>query len=126
MTENEVREAYERLVGAFREGRDKFGSFADDATIIDGGRWFGSLAEYRTAWEAWVAVHGPIVPDSVETRILDLRVLGDTAVLIHSIESRERAASTVEMEHEIETIVFGRRSDGRWLVIHQHLSPQPS
>jgi hypothetical protein len=87
MTENEVREAYEQLVGAFREGRDKFGSFADDATIIDGGRWFGSLAEYRTAWEEWVAEHGPVVPDSVETRILDLRVLGDTAVLIHSIES---------------------------------------
>ena len=124
MNENEVREAYERLVGAFREGRDKFASFADDATIIDGGRWFGSLAEYRTAWEEWVAEHGPLVPDSVETRILDLRVLGDTAVLIHSIESREQTASNVEMEHEIETIVFGRQPDGRWLVIHQHLSPQ--
>jgi hypothetical protein len=52
MTEIEVRQAYEKLVGAFREGRDKFPSFADDATIIDGGRWFGSLAEYRAAWEA--------------------------------------------------------------------------
>jgi uncharacterized protein (TIGR02246 family) len=126
MTENKVREVYEQLVGAFREGRDKFGSFADDATIIDGGRWFGSLVEYRTAWEEWVAEHGPLVPDSVETRILDLRVLGDTAVLIHSIKSGEHTASTVEMEHEIETIVFGRQADGRWLVIHQHLSPQPS
>jgi ketosteroid isomerase-like protein len=66
------------------------------------------------------------VPDSVETRILDLRVLGDTAVLIHSIESREHTGSPVEMEHEIETIVFGRQPDGRWLVIHQHLSPEPS
>ena len=30
--EKEVLEAYERLVSAFREGRDKFGSFADEAT----------------------------------------------------------------------------------------------
>jgi hypothetical protein len=113
MSESEVREAYERLVGAFREGRDKFASFAGDATIIDGGRWFGSLAEYRAAWEAWVAEHGPLVPESVETRILDLRVLGDTALLIHSIDSREQTGSDVEMEHEIETIVFGRQPDGR-------------
>ena len=51
--ENEVLEAYVRLVSAFREGRVKFGSFADEATIVDGGRWFGSLAEYRAAWDAW-------------------------------------------------------------------------
>jgi hypothetical protein len=51
--EKEVLEAHERLVSAFREGRDKFGSFADVATIVDGGRWFGSLAEYRAEWDAW-------------------------------------------------------------------------
>jgi ketosteroid isomerase-like protein len=125
MTENEVRGAYERLVGAFREGRDKFASFAEDATIIDGGRWFGSLAEYRAAWDAWVAEHGPLVPESVETRILDLSVLRDTAVLIHAIESRGQSGSDAEMEREIETMVFRREPDGPWLVIHQHLSQQP-
>ena len=122
--ENEVLVAYERLVSAFREGRDKFPSFADDATIVDGGRWFASLAEYRGAWEAWVAEHGPLVPESVETQVLDLRVLGDTAVLIQSVESRERTETGEETEQEIETIVFGRQPDDRWLVIHQHLSPQ--
>lgn len=85
--ENEVLVAYERLVSAFREGRDKFPSFADDATIVDSGRWFASLAEYRGAWEAWVGEHGLLVPESVETQVLDLRILGDTAVLIQSIES---------------------------------------
>ena len=52
--ESAVLEAYEQLVSAFREGRDKFGSFAAEATIVDGGRWFGSLAEYRAAWDAGV------------------------------------------------------------------------
>jgi hypothetical protein len=67
--EKEVLEAYERLVSAFREGRDKFGSFADEATIVDGGRWFGSLAEYRAAWDAWKETIGHLaVPVSVETR----------------------------------------------------------
>jgi hypothetical protein len=48
--ESEVREAYERLVAAFREGRwdDKFACFAEEATVVDGGRWFGSLDEYRS------------------------------------------------------------------------------
>ena len=124
--EKEVLEAYERLVSAFREGRDKFGSFADEATIVDGGRLFGSLAEYRAAWDAWTERMGHLpIPDSVETRVLSLQMLGDTAVLIHSIESRESTDAGEETEREIETIVFGRQPDGRWLIVHQHLSPQP-
>jgi ketosteroid isomerase-like protein len=124
--EKEVLEAYERLVSAFREGRDKFGSFADEATIVDGGQWFGSLAEYRGAWDAWAEKMGHLpVPASVETRVMSLQMLGDTAVLVHSIESQERTDAREETEREIETIVFGRQPGGRWLIVHQHLSPQP-
>jgi ketosteroid isomerase-like protein len=123
--ENEVLEAYERLVSAFREGRDKFGSFANEATIVDGGRWFGSLAEYRSAWDAWVERIGHLpVPASVETRVLRVQMLGDTAVLVHSIESQERLGAGEEAEREIETIVFARRPGGRWLIVHQHLSSE--
>ena len=123
--ESAVLEAYEQLVSAFREGRDKFGSFADEATIVDGGHWFGSLAEYRAAWDAWTEKMGHLpVPASVETTVMSLQMLGDTAVLVHSIESRE-GTDTEETEREIETIVFGRQPDGRWLIVHQHLSPQP-
>jgi ketosteroid isomerase-like protein len=124
--ESEVLEAYEQLVSAFREGRDKFGSFADEATIVDSGRWFDSLAEYRAAWDAWTEKMGHLpVPASVETRVMSLQMLGDTAVLVHSIESRERTDAGEETEREIETIVFGRQPGGRWLIVHQHLSPQP-
>jgi ketosteroid isomerase-like protein len=124
--EKEVLVAYERLVSAFRQGRDKFGSFADEATIVDGGQWFGSLAEYRGAWDAWTEKMGHLpVPASVETRVMSLQMLGDTAVLVHSIESQERTDAGEETEREIETIVFGRQPGGRWLIMHQHLSPQP-
>ena len=53
------------------------------------------------------------------------QTFGETAVLVHSIENRERTDSGEETESEIETIVFGRQPDGRWLIVHQHLSPQP-
>jgi ketosteroid isomerase-like protein len=124
--ENEVLEAYERLVSAFREGRDKFGSFADDATMVDGGRWFGSLADYRAAWDAWVGKIGHLpVPASVETQVLGLQMLGDAAVLVHSINSQAATDAEEESEREIETIVFARQPGGLWLVVHQHLSSRP-
>ena len=124
--EREVRETYEGLVASFREGRldEKFAYFADDATVADGGRWFGSLDEYRSGWDRWLAEQGGFVPPlSVDTRILKLRLFGDAAVLIHSIDSRQRTNSGEERELEIETIVFGRQPDGRWLVVHQQISP---
>jgi uncharacterized protein (TIGR02246 family) len=125
--EGEILEAYERLVAAFREGRldDKFACFADDATIVDGARWFGSLDEYRTEWERWAADDDGSAVPSVETRVMNLRMLGDAAILVHAIESRERTDAGEETANERETIVFAKQPDGRWLIVHQHLSPLP-
>jgi ketosteroid isomerase-like protein len=126
--ESEVREAYEGLVAAFREGRwaEKFTYFAEEATVVDGGRWFGSLDEYRTAWNRWASQHDTLpVPLSVDTRVMKIQMLGDVAVLTHSIESREQTGTGEETAHEVETIVFGKQPDGRWLIVHQHISPQP-
>ncbi len=124
--ESQVLEAYERLVSAFREGRwdDKFACFAPEATVIDGAQWFSSLEEYRSAWERWAAGQqdGSDVL-SVETNVMKVHMLGDVAVLVHSIHMRQRPDE--ETGHERETIVFGKQPDGRWLVVHQHLSPQP-
>jgi len=126
--EREVWESYERLVSAFREGRwdEKFLSFADDATVVDGGRWFGSLEEYRSAWNEWAAQQDTLpVPLSVDTRILRLQMLGQSAVLTHAIDSRERTDDGgEETVSEVETIVLAEQSDGRWLIVHQHLSPR--
>jgi uncharacterized protein (TIGR02246 family) len=124
--DSEVRAAYERLVAALRGGRlgEKFACFAEDATVADGGHWFGSLDEYRSAWNHWTEQQGGFnPPSSVETRILELPMFGDAAVLTHTIESRERTGSGEDgAEREIATIVFGRQPDRRWLIVHQHLS----
>ena len=113
---------------AFREGRwdDKFACFADGATVVDGSRWFGSLGEYGAAWDRRAAEHDAVpVPLSVDSRVLKLQMLDHAAVLTHAIESRERTGVGEETVHEIETIVFGKQPDGRWLIVHQHLSAQP-
>jgi ketosteroid isomerase-like protein len=126
--ESDVLEVYERLVNAFREGRweDKFACFADEATVVDSSNWFSSLEEYRAAWNEWAASQDTLpVPLSVDTRVMKLQMLDGAAVLTHSIESRERTDTGEETVHEVETIVFGKQSDGRWLIVHQHLSPQP-
>lgn len=126
--ESEVREAYERLVTAFREGRwdDKFACFAPEATVVDGAQWFSSLDEYRSAWKRWAAGEqdGSAVL-SVDTRVMKLHMLGDVAVLVHSIHMRQRTNAGEGTVHERETIVFAKRPDGQWLAVHQHLSPQP-
>jgi ketosteroid isomerase-like protein len=124
--ESEVLEAYERLVTAFREGRwdDKFACFADEATVVDGALWFSSLDEYRAAWNRWATEQDALpVPLSVDTRVMKLQMLDHAAVLTHSIDSRERTDAGEETVHEVETIVFGKQPDGRWLVVHQHLHP---
>jgi ketosteroid isomerase-like protein len=54
---------------------------------------------------------------------MKLHMLGDVAVLVHSIHMRQRTDEGEETAHERETIVFAKQSDGRWLVVHQHLSP---
>ena len=65
------------------------------------------------------------VPLSVDTRVMKLQMLDHAAVLTHSIESGHRTDAGEETVHKVETIVFGKQPDGRWLIVHQHLSPQP-
>jgi uncharacterized protein (TIGR02246 family) len=125
--EREIWEVYERLVAAFGEGRldDYFACFADEATLVfHGAPWLGSLEEYRTAWDRWVK-EDEFAILAVKTDVMSVQMLGDGAVLTHSIQTRQRTRTGEEALDERETIVFARQPDGRWLVVHQHLSPQP-
>jgi hypothetical protein len=90
--ESQVREVYERLVAAFGEGRlaDHFACFADEATLIlHGQRWIGSLDGYRSKWDRWAKQDGFAVL-SADTHVMSIQMLGDAAVLTHSIQARQR------------------------------------
>lgn len=88
------------------DGRTKFACFAPEATVVDGAEWFGSLDEYRSAWERWAAGQqdGSRLL-SVETLVMKLHMLGDVAVLVHSIHMRQRTNEGEETAHERETRV---------------------
>jgi uncharacterized protein (TIGR02246 family) len=121
------REVYERLVTAFGEGRldEYFACFADEATLVfHSAPWLGSLEQYRTAWDRWVNEDDFAIL-AVKTDVTSVQRFGDAVVLTHSIQTRQSTTAGVEALDERETIVFARQPDGRWLVVHQHLSPRP-
>ncbi len=126
--ERDVRQAVAELVAAFGEGRleDYFGSFASDATFVfyTTPARLMSVEEYRTLWERWVAEDGFHV---ISCRTFDTHVqmFGEIAVVTHSVETRVSTNDGEDTVHERETIVLSCGADGRWLGVHEHLSPQP-
>lgn len=126
--EAEVRQAVVALVAAFAEGRleDYFGCFAPDATFVfyTTPERLMSVDEYRTLWARWVAEDGFRVV-SCRTFDTNVQTLGDVAVVTHSVETRISTNQGEDLVHERETIVMARGADGRWLGVHEHLSPKP-
>ena len=127
--DTEVRQAVVALVAAFGEGRleDYFGCFAPDATFIFHTTpvRLMSVDEYRALWARWVAEDGFRVV-SCRTSDTNVQALGDIAVVTHSVETVISTNEGEDSLHERETIVLARGADGRWLGVHEHLSPQPA
>ena len=126
--EEEVRSAGEALVGAFGRGDldAYFACFADDATFLFHGtdRLLTSTEEYRREWAGWVAEDGFAVR-GCQTQDTVVQVLGDVAVLTHRVRTTVSTHEGESVLQERETVVFARR-DGRWLGVHEHLSPAPA
>lgn len=122
----EVVTASDALVASFAaHDRDAyFASFAPESTFVfhTSAQRFGSRADYEKAWVTWEADGFHV--DSCESvdRRIDL-ITDEVAVLTHGV--RTRIAGVEEVQRERETIVFRRTWDGRWLAVHEHLSPEP-
>jgi ketosteroid isomerase-like protein len=126
--EDEVRRAAAALVSAFGSGdvETYFACFAEDATFLfhTTDRLLTSTAEYRQEWARWVAEDGFRVLGCTTSDTV-LQMLGDTAVLTHRVRTTAATHAGTEALRERETIVFARR-DGRWIGVHEHLSPDPA
>jgi ketosteroid isomerase-like protein len=126
--EAEVRRAAEALVSAFGHGDldAYFACFADDATFLfhTTDRLLTSTDEYRREWARWAAEDGFRVLDCATTDTV-VQMLGDNAVLTHRVRTRVSSHEGEDVLNERETIVFSRRDGGRWLAVHEHLSPAP-
>jgi ketosteroid isomerase-like protein len=127
--EEEVRRDAAALVSAFGRGdlEAYFACFADDATFLfhTTDRLLTSTDEYRREWARWAAEDGFRVL-GCETRDTVVQVLGDTAVLTHRVSTSVSTTAGEDVLDERETVVFRRSDDGRWLGVHEHLSPAPT
>ena len=126
--EPEVRQAIGELVAAFGEGRldDYFGCFAPEATFVfyTSHTRLTSVDAYRALWARWVAEDGFRIL-SCRTSDTNVQLFADVAVVTHSVETTISTNAGEETVHERETIVMARGDDGRWLGVHEHLSPMP-
>lgn len=122
-------QAVRALVAAFAEGRldDYFSCFAPDATFVfyTAPDRLMSVEEYRALWDRWVADDGFRIV-SCTTRDTNVQRFGEAAVVTHLVETRISTNDGEDTVHERETIVLVRGADGRWLGVHEHLSPQPA
>ncbi|MER6267773.1 nuclear transport factor 2 family protein [Streptomyces sp900105755] len=124
--EQQVLQAAGDLVAAFAEERldDYFAAFAADATFVfhTTDRRIESVAEYRRVRARWAADDDFRVLKCLSS---DHRVQlwEDTAVFTHTVATDVSTRAGTATLHERETIVFRRTADGRWLAVHEHLSP---
>ncbi|MBT2404772.1 MULTISPECIES: nuclear transport factor 2 family protein [unclassified Streptomyces] len=128
--EAEVRAAAADLVAAFAaHDTDRyFAAIAEDATFLFPTHpgLLATRAAYEAAWRAWELDGFRVL--GCRTDDTEVRVVADgLALLTHRVHTRLAAKDAADGEEvrERETVVFRRFSDGRWLVVHEHLSPEP-
>jgi ketosteroid isomerase-like protein len=123
--EDEVRAAAAALVADFGAGRVEayFGHLAPDATFVfhASPQRLGSRAAYREEWARWEREDGFRVLACASANGQVQVLSDDVAVFTHDVRTRVAAAGAQEELVERESVVWQRR-DGRWLVVHEHLS----
>jgi ketosteroid isomerase-like protein len=125
-----VLAAAQALVAAFarHDTRAYFDAFAPEASFI-----FHSTptvlpqrAAYEQLWAEWEQTLGFRVRACASTQ-QQVQCLGEVAVFHHQVRTTLHFAADGDVTFdERETIVFARQADGRWLAVHEHLSPLPT
>jgi ketosteroid isomerase-like protein len=127
-TARAVTDAANAIVVAFGGHRteDYFDSFSRDATFVfyNSPDRFESVAQFREEWERMERDDGFRVLECASSDQM-VQTFGDFAVFSHTVMTRLRTNAGEENLTERETIVFARQPEGRWLAVHEHLSPYP-
>jgi uncharacterized protein (TIGR02246 family) len=125
---SEVMRAAAAIVTAYgaHDTQAYFAAFHPEATFLfyTSPERLGSREEFATEWERWEREDGFHVL-SCRSSDQHVQVWGEVAVFTHTIEGTVRTLDGDETSTERETIVFVRERDGRWLAVHEHLSPVP-
>ena len=125
---SEVVAASKAIITAF--GRDDpstyFALFDSAATFIfyTTPQRLESRAAYEKEWIAWRRDSGFRVRSCVSSD-QRVQVLDDVAILSHFVRTEISTTQGGTTLYERETIVFHRR-EGKWIAVHEHLSPRPA
>ncbi len=124
-----VLDAAAEIVAAFgSHNKDRyFSCFSPAATFIfySSDRPFDSRREYEDEWDSWekggFRVHGCLSSEATVKLHADSQI----AIFTHTVRTDSSISGERMTIGERETIVF-EKSGGRWLAIHEHLSPDPN
>lgn len=123
---SEALAAAQAVVAAFgsHDVAAYFAGFTPEATFLfhTEDALLGSRAAYQARWAEWETEGFRVLGCESVDPLVDL-VADGVAVFTHRV--RTRLAGVDEVQRERETIVLVRQDDGRWLAVHEHLSPDP-
>lgn len=127
MPQTAILAAAAGLIAAFEANDPEayFAAFTPEASFIfhNLGRVLPSRAAYEAEYAAWVREQGFHVLECTPTA-QSVQVYGDAAVFTHQLFTRIRTHEGEVAMRERESIIF-HRINGRWLGVHEHLSPLP-
>ncbi|WP_197380377.1 YybH family protein [Mycolicibacterium mengxianglii] len=127
LTSEQVMTATDALVAAFgaTDTAAYFACFSPDATFVfhpEPAR-LENRAAYEALWASWVDSGWRVISCTSSDRLIQL--LGDTAVLTHTVDTVTSAAGHETATRERESIVY-KLDDNRVIAVHEHLSPVPA
>jgi ketosteroid isomerase-like protein len=126
MSADEVLAAASKIVDDFgnHQTADYFAGFSADATFMfyTHTERLDSRAAYEALWAKWESEDGFKVHGCRSRNQLVQLIGQDAAVFTHLVSSDIEFAGEVSTVEERETIVFAKVG-GRWLAVHEHLSP---
>jgi ketosteroid isomerase-like protein len=123
-----VKAAAAAVVAAFaRHDRDAyFDTFAPDCSFLfyNAPVFLENRAAYEKEWDLWTK-DGFHVLDCVSSNGQVTLVSDTVGVFTHTVRTNLAEGDGSVVTGERETIVFALR-EGRWLGVHEHLSPDPT
>jgi uncharacterized protein (TIGR02246 family) len=127
LTSDQVMIATDELITAFAatDTAAYFACFAPDATFVfhpEQDR-LDDRAAYEKLWASWIDDGWHVVSCTSSDRLV--QVLGDAAVLSHTVDTVISVRGERTTLRERESIVYVRDRDGRVLAVHEHLSKVP-
>jgi ketosteroid isomerase-like protein len=124
----DIKAAADHLIACFAAfDRDSyFACFAPEASFVFYGtqRFLDTRATYEDEWSQWVDSRFRVLTCSSHDQWIE-QISDDVAVFVHRVLTTVEDSDGVHDLVERETIIFRRESDGRWLGLHEHVSPMP-